>query len=58
LTKNKALKGDIKYHYGNLVLYGLNSAEGLELPEKIEDNLNLHNLTSAEKEKYPNLNII
>jgi len=53
LTKEEALKGDIKFHYGDLDLSGLTSAEGLKLPEKIGGNLNLSGLTSAEGLKLP-----
>ena len=52
-TKEEALKGDIKFHYGNLNLRNLTSAEGLTLPETINGNLNLRNLTSAEGITFP-----
>ena len=61
-TKEEALSGDIKFHYGNLDLRSLTSAEGLNLPESIGGDLYLSGLQPAEKEKlrekYPNLNII
>ncbi len=47
-TKEEALKGGIEYHYGNLSLLSLTSAEGLTLPTSIGGSLNLHSLTSAE----------
>ena len=53
LTKKEALSGDIKYHYGNLDLRGLTSAEGLKLPENIGGYLYLRGLTSAEGLKLP-----
>ena len=52
-TKEEALKGDIKFHYGNLDLYGLQSAEGLTLPESIGGGLYLSGLKSAEGLKLP-----
>lgn len=61
-TKEEALSGDIKYHYGYLDLSGLQSAEGLVLPEGVGGYLDLNELQSAEKEKlrekYPHLKII
>ncbi len=53
LTQEEALKGGIKYHYGDLKLSGLTSAEGLELPDSIGGSLNLSDLTSAEGLKLP-----
>ena len=53
LTKEEALKGDVKFHYGNLDLSSLKSAEGLKLPEEIGGDLNLIRLTSAEGLKLP-----
>jgi hypothetical protein len=50
-TKKEALSGNIKYHYGDLDLYGLTSAKGLKFPESIGGYLYLNSLTSAEKEK-------
>lgn len=35
LTKEEALKGGIKVHYGDLEFWGLNSPKGLKLPEVI-----------------------
>ena len=51
-TKDEALKGDIIFHYGDLYLDSLTSAEGLKLPEKI-GSLYLDSLTSAEGLKLP-----
>ena len=48
LTKEEALSGNIIYHYGNLDLSSLESAEGLVLPEVINGFLYLNNLESAE----------
>ena len=48
ITKEEALKGNIKYHYGYLYLQGLTSAEGLTLPQTIGGDLDLQGLTSAE----------
>ena len=48
LTEEEALSGNIIYHYGDLYLDGLTSAEDLELPAKIGGNLWLRGLTSAE----------
>ena len=48
LTQEEALSGGIKYHYGDLSLNGLTTAEGLTLPESIGGNLNLDGLKSAE----------
>lgn len=47
LTEEEALRGHIIYHYGDLNLRNLTSAEGLVLPEKINGSLALSNLTSA-----------
>ena len=48
ITRAEALSGDIKYHYNDLDLNSLTSAEGLTLPESIGGSLNLSSLTSAE----------
>jgi hypothetical protein len=53
LTKEEALKGDVKFHYGSLDLHSLTSAEGLKLPEKIGGDLYLERLTSAKGLKLP-----
>ena len=53
LTKKEALSGNIIYHYGDLSLSGLTSAEDLKLPDKIGGNLDLSGLTSAEGLKLP-----
>ena len=47
-TKEEALSGDIVFHYGELFLDSITSAEGLTLPQSIGGNLQLYNLTSAE----------
>ncbi|KKU08762.1 MAG: hypothetical protein UX09_C0013G0005 [Candidatus Uhrbacteria bacterium GW2011_GWE2_45_35] len=47
-TKEEALRGEIRYHYGNLNLSGLTTAEGLTLPETIGGYLDLIGLTTAE----------
>lgn len=46
-TEEEALKGNMKYHYGDLDLSSLTSAEGTILPEIINGNLDLFNLISA-----------
>jgi len=46
-TEQEALKGNIKFHYGDLNLKNLTSAEGLVLPENISGDLDLSGLTST-----------
>ncbi len=53
LTKEEALSGNIKYHYGKLDLWDLRSAEGLNLPEYVGGDLDLSGLTSAEGLNLP-----
>ena len=53
LTKEEALKENIIYHYGNLDLGDITSAEGLKLPDKIVGNLSLSGLRSVEGLKLP-----
>ena len=48
LTKEEALKENIIYHYGNLYLSNLTSAEGITLPQSIGGYLDLGSLTNAE----------
>ncbi len=48
ITEEEALRGNIRYHYGDLDLYRLTSAEGLTLPESIGGYLSLYSLTSAD----------
>ncbi|MFA6463080.1 MAG: hypothetical protein WCT51_03450 [Candidatus Shapirobacteria bacterium] len=48
VTKEEALKGGIKFHYGNLKLYNLSSIKGLVLPENINGDFVLSGLKSAE----------
>ena len=52
-TKEEVLRGNIIYHYGNLDLRSLTSAEGLKLPETVNGGLYLGSLTSAEGLKLP-----
>ena len=52
-TQEEALSGDIVFHYGDLNLDNLTSAEGLELPESIGGSLYLRSLTSAAGLKLP-----
>jgi len=52
-TQKEALEGGIKYHYGDLDLRSLTSAEGLKLPETIGGGLYLGGLTSAKGLKLP-----
>lgn len=54
LTPEEALKGNIAYHYGNLDLNSLSSAEGIRLPDQISAGLFLDSLVSAEGLKFPN----
>lgn len=62
INKDEALKGGIVFHYGNIDLRELTSAEGLTLPNHIGGNLYLNGLTSAERNilrtQYPNLRIV
>lgn len=48
MTKEEALSGKIKFHYGDLDLIGVTSAKELKLPESISGNLKLFELTSIE----------
>ncbi len=52
-TRKEALRGDILFHYGDLYLERLTSAEGLNLPESVGGYLDLSSLTSAEGLKLP-----
>jgi len=52
-TKEEVIKGGIKFHYGSLDLSGLQSAEGLKLPETVNGDLYLSGLQSAEGLKLP-----
>jgi len=52
-TKEEAVKGGIKFHYGNLDLDSLKSTEWLQLPEIMNGDLDLHSLQSAEGLKLP-----
>ena len=52
-TKDEYLNGDIKYHYGDLDLSNLTSADNLTLPEQISGHLLLSNLTSVEGLEFP-----
>ncbi len=53
LTTEEALAGSSFYHYENLDLYKITSAEGLQLPESIGGTLDLKSLTSAEGLQLP-----
>jgi len=53
INEKEALKGGVKFHYGDLNLSGLTSAEGLNLPETINGSFNLSGLTSAEGLNLP-----
>ena len=48
INEKEALKGGVKFHYGDLNLSGLTSAEGLNLPETINGSFNLSGLVSVE----------
>jgi hypothetical protein len=52
-TRNEAIKGDAKYHYGGLDLADITSAEGLKLPESVGGSLYLGSLTSAKGLELP-----
>ena len=47
-TKEEALSGDIVFHLGDLYISGIESAEGLVLPEILNGSLYLNSLHSAE----------
>jgi len=51
LTSKEALSGNIKFHYGDLDLDSLTSAEHLTLPKSIGRSLLLSSLPKEEKEK-------
>lgn len=55
LTKEEALSGNSKYHYGYLDLYNLKSAQGLKLPDIVNGDLYLNGLTSAQGLKLPDI---
>jgi hypothetical protein len=48
ISQEEALAGNIKFHYGDLELPNLTSAEGLQLPENVFGNLYLGKVTSTE----------
>jgi hypothetical protein len=52
-TQEEALAGGIEYHYSDLNLYSLSSAEGLTFPSSIGGNLDLGSLSSAEGLTFP-----
>ena len=52
-TQEEALRGNIVYHYGNLGLSSLTSAEGLTLPQSVGGSLYLNGLTSAKDLTLP-----
>jgi len=45
-TKSEALKGGIKFHYGDLDLDHLKSANGLQLPQYVHGSLHLNGISS------------
>ncbi len=53
LTREEALKGGIKYHYGNLDFNNFTSVENLKLPETVGGDIYLRSLTSVENLKLP-----
>ena len=53
LSKEEALSGGILFHYGDLNLGSLASAEGLKLPQFVGGSLDLHDLYSAEGLQLP-----
>ncbi len=52
-TEEEATSGNSLYHYGKLFLGYLTSAEGLQLPERVDGDLHLSRLTSAEGLQLP-----
>ncbi|MDP3725101.1 MAG: hypothetical protein Q8R20_01370 [Nanoarchaeota archaeon] len=62
LTQEEALRGGYMFHYGDLNLGEIQSAEGLTLPESVGGHLDLRSLQSAKKNKlrkqYPHIEII
>jgi hypothetical protein len=55
VTKEEALKEGIRYHYGDLDLNDLTSANGLNLPKLVGGSIYLRSLTSAEGLNLPKL---
>jgi len=53
LTQEEALSGDIGYHYGDIDLGYLKTAENLKLPDIIRGNLNLDGLKTADNLELP-----
>jgi len=52
-TREEALRGNIKYHHGNLDLSDLKTAKDLRLPELVHGSLLLDSLTLAEDLTLP-----
>ncbi|HOX96724.1 MAG TPA: hypothetical protein PLI45_05115, partial [Candidatus Woesebacteria bacterium] len=52
-TENEVMRGGIVFHYGDLYLSSLTTAEGLKLPETMSGDLYLSSLTTAEGLKLP-----
>ncbi len=55
LTKEEALRGNIVFHNGDLILKNICTAYELELPKIIKGSLVLSNLTSTEDLKLPEI---
>ena len=53
LTQEEALKGGIKFHYGDLDLKHVTSAKVLILPEHVSGDINLQKLAKAQHLKLP-----
>ncbi len=53
LTQKEALRGGMAFHYGDLGLWRLTSAEGLSLPKTIGGSLDLQGITSVEGLSLP-----
>ena len=52
-SKNEALSANILFHYGDLDISEIDSAQGLKLPERVGGDLVLSNLVSVEGLKLP-----
>ncbi len=55
ITTKDALSGNIKFHYGDIDLSELTSAEGLVFPETVIGSIYLDELRSAEDLKFPEI---
>lgn len=53
IDRERALSGNIKFHYGSLNLNGFKATDGLKLPENMSGDLWLNGLTSTEGLRLP-----